>query len=154
MPRSFRELRMLSRILRGGSGSEAIRTGRFLRKHLIAAWSPWSFTLDSASHGMLLGVCSGEGCICSSACALIWFGAVRRSGSVGLHMSTFDGRSSHAPVAEFRKFLRKLKEYLKEMEVPRHVIDIIETTGSDDIHRIGTQEQQSRAPSQRCQIGR
>jgi hypothetical protein len=82
-------LRKFSLISPGGSVEEAIRIGRLFRKYTVAASAP--FKLLSGSFQALgphaaTQLCVGNAeCMCASACALIWFGAVDRWGTVGLH---------------------------------------------------------------------
>jgi hypothetical protein len=85
-------------------------------------------------------ICNGTpDCICASACALIWFGAVIREGRVGLHRPRFtDPAFSALPpdVASgtYRKALQDISQYLEEMEAPRPLIDAMVATASSEIH--------------------
>jgi len=72
----------------GGKVDEAIKMGRVVRKYLISVRAPMYSGLDRK---MFLGrICDGTpDCVCASACALIWLGAVVRDGRVGLHRPRF-----------------------------------------------------------------
>src|SRR5262249_8120296 len=87
---SFRTMTILYLLSPGGDAEEAMRIGRLLRKYLTSAWAPARF---STGEGYLPGQtfqCRGTECVCASACALIWFGAVDRFGVVGLHRPRID----------------------------------------------------------------
>src|SRR5262249_47078306 len=77
-------------------------------------------------------------CICASACALIWFGAVTRQGTVGLHRPRIDdpmfrGLSPPDASTAYRRLLERIDAYLNEMEVPKSIIESMIATGSGDI---------------------
>jgi hypothetical protein len=82
-------LRKFSLISPGGSVEEAIRIGRLFRKYAITATAPFRLLNGSfeafGPHAATLLCAEGSECVCASACALIWFGAVDRWGTVGLH---------------------------------------------------------------------
>jgi hypothetical protein len=82
-------LRKFSLISPGGSVEEAIRIGRLFRKYAVAASAPIKLANGSfhlpGPHATTPLCYGNSGCMCASACALIWFGAVDRWGSVGLH---------------------------------------------------------------------
>jgi hypothetical protein len=69
----------------GGDVNEAILIGRLFREYLITAWAPQDFSGSFLLATSPTILCRGTECVCASACALIWFGAVDRSGVVGLH---------------------------------------------------------------------
>jgi hypothetical protein len=80
---------------------------------------------------------------CASACALIWFGAVDRYGSVGLHRPRttdpyFRALDPSDGAATYRKALDSIQAYLEEMEVPKRVIELMTATGSADIKWVDT----------------
>jgi hypothetical protein len=79
----------------GGDVNEAILIGRLFRAYLITAWAPQDISDLSGSGSFFLTtyptiLCRVTECICASACALIWFGAVDRGGVVGLHRPRID----------------------------------------------------------------
>lgn len=112
----------------GGSVEEALKIGRFFRKYLLEAT-----TLSDPAP-----TCKNSNCACVSACALIWFGAVSRGGTVGVHRYTFANdafRRLSAPDAssEYRQGWANILAYLTEMEVPNSVIEAMTSTSSNDI---------------------
>src|SRR6266581_4769501 len=118
---------MITLISDGGSAYEGIRIGRLLRKYLITTY---------ASGSVLTG-CGSAGCICASACALIWFGGVQRMGIVGLHRPRLDDPDfANAPPDEatkiYRKILDDITNYLNEMEVPRTAIEAMVAASSSE----------------------
>jgi hypothetical protein len=93
-------------------------------------------------NGQIENLCRGQECICASACALMWFGAVERLGEVGLHRpSTEDPAFKALPPAEasttYRRILSSIISYLDEMEVPKPMIDAMVSTSSSEIRWVG-----------------
>jgi hypothetical protein len=143
----------------GGNVAEAIKIGRLLRKYLIRADapSPSPFAKDNGrlglgdASGRLL--CKGEGCECSSACALIWFGAPDRFGTVGLHRPRvtdpeFKSLAPSEAAKVYRHALDEIARYLDEMETPRPMIDVLLATGSSEIKWVdAAKDKLERAPS-------
>jgi hypothetical protein len=141
----------------GGNVSAAINIGRFFRKYLIAAFAPvpapdglrerpWM-----NGNGQIVNWCSGQECICASACALIWFGAVKREGEVGLHRPTTEDPSfralSPADASKiYRQILGSVTTYLDEMEVPKPMADAMVSTSSSDIKWVDSDEAGLRSP--------
>lgn len=125
----------------GGDVDEALKIGRLFRKHLISTDAPWRLPDGSTRPGACLHAGKeyyGQNCTCASACALIWFGGVVRSGTVGLHRPYInDPRFSGLPPAdasrEYRRMLDSVTVYLKEMEVPTSIIESMVNTSSGDI---------------------
>jgi hypothetical protein len=136
----------------GGSVEAAINIGRVFRKYLIWAWAP-----VEASRGRRVrpwgnaNWCSGQECICASACALIWFGAVEREGEVGLHRPTtedpaFRALSPADASSIYRKMLGRVTTYLDEMEVPKAMIDAMVDTSSSEIRWVDSDTSGLRRP--------
>jgi hypothetical protein len=127
----------------GGSAYEAIRIGRLLRKYLITTYVSGLASLR----------CASTGCICASACALIWFGGVQRMGTVGLHRPRFDDPDfANLPPEDatklYRRSLKEIEGYLEEMEAPQPIIEDMIATSSSDIHWVNSiADQLSRPPS-------
>ena len=124
----------------GGNVDEAIKIGRLFRKYMIAAWAPaeinGSFFLPGSSTKPLCN--DSSECVCASACALIWFGAQDRFGTVGLHRPrtndpTFKALSPAEASAVYRRMLDSVVRYLDEMEVPKQMIESMVATGSAEI---------------------
>jgi hypothetical protein len=67
----------------GGDVDEAMKIGRLFRKYLVHVRAPYRLTSGEEAASFMPGEC--KDCVCASACALIWFGAPERYGTVGLH---------------------------------------------------------------------
>ena len=144
--RNHRFLTTFSLLSAGGSVTEAIQIGQLFRKYLIGVDAP-SGTLDG--HWFILSVpswgervCEGPDCLCASACALLWFGAVNRGGIVGLHRPRIDDPDFAAlPPGEastvYRGALDKIAQYLREMEAPSPMVDAMVATSSSEIRWVG-----------------
>lgn len=134
----------------GGDAEEAMKIGRLVRKYLITAEAPQRtidgsfYELPSAKVGAnAQPLCSGPACVCASACALIWFGAVDRSGAVGLHRPRItDPQFTALPPGEastvYTQALQGISRYLEEMEVPRPLIDAMIETSSSEVRWVNT----------------
>ena len=111
----------------GGDAKEAMKIGRLFRRYLIKAGAPFE------------KVCgANEQCVCASACALIWFGGIQRTGRVGLHRPrTMDARFKTMAPADasvaYKGILDEISHYLEEMEAPRTAIDAMVATSSSQI---------------------
>jgi hypothetical protein len=153
----------------GGDVIEAIKIGRLLRKYYIDVLSPYHVSSDNYHllenpsdaeskndlthfHNKILSeICKGEGCICASACALIFFGAPMRSGSVGLHRPIIDDPAFKAlspteAESVYKPALTAISLYLEEMEVPKEFVEVMIATSSHGIRWI-TSENIKRSPS-------
>ena len=143
----------------GGDVGESIAIGRLFRKYLTSAWAPdassgspvLNWGVDAVGH--YTDGCSGPECICASACALIWFGAPDRLGTVGLHRPQltdpeFKSMPPDQAMGVYRRALDSISSYLGEMEAPHPMIDAMVATGSTEIRWVdaGAEELQ-RAPS-------
>ena len=96
-------------------------------------------------------LCSGPDCVCASACALIWFGGVDRSGDVGVHRPrSTDPQFTALPATEaviaYRRVLDGIETYLRDMEVPRPIIDTMVATGSAEIKWVDSIEDDLERP--------
>jgi hypothetical protein len=135
----------------GGNVVEAIKIGRLFREQLVSAWAPTSdngvpsLPADFTGPTYNTRVCHGPACICYSACALIWLGAIERTGTVGLHRPSTDAADFRAlPPQEasmiYRQWLAAKVAYMKDMEAPQPVIDaMIQTSSAEIIHVSSTQ---------------
>lgn len=137
---NYSSLATLALVSPGGDVDEALKIGRLFRKYLLSTEAPWQ--LEDGTWGLPLTdtppQCRGSDCACASACALIWFGGVDRTGTVGLHRPRindpmFRGLSPAEASTVYRQALEKIATYLDEMEAPRPIIELMITTGSDDI---------------------
>jgi hypothetical protein len=92
-------------------------------------------------------------CRCVSACALIWFGAPKRFGVVGLHRPrttdpAFRALSPEAAAKVYKGELNGIAHYLDEMEVPKPMIDAMVATSSVDVRWVDDhRDRLERAPS-------
>jgi len=126
----------------GGDVDEAIKIGQLFRKYLITAWAPIGIPPIPP---FLWKVCSGQGCTCASACALIWFGAVERHGAVGLHRPRTDDPAFKAlspadASVVFRRMLDRVTRYLEDMEAPRPMIEAMVATSSAEIRWVDSEK--------------
>lgn len=146
----------------GGLVSEAIKIGRSVRKNLILAAAPdmqyevkgdkllatyyscvGSNAVDRES-GLPFneGSVVDENCICASACALIYFAGVTRSGDALLHRSFISGVPEDMEFEEFESELAgshsMINSYLEEMRVPEWVARGIMATASDDLVKLNS----------------
>lgn len=123
----------------GGSVIEATQIGRFFRRYLIEAEAPAYINGLSFLRNINGETCAGPDCICASACALVWFGASRRMGRVGMHRPRrtdldFSALSVEAASAQYKEALRLVTNYLIEMGAPRTVVEKMVSTSSADVH--------------------
>ncbi len=149
-------LRSFLLISPGGSVEAAINIGRVFRKYLIEALAPFTsgglhYRPWGDANGQIVNWCSGQECICASACALIWFGAVEREGEVGLHRPTtedpaFRALSPAEASSIYRKMLGRVTTYLEEMEVPKPMIDAMVSTSSSEIRWVDSDTSGLRRP--------
>jgi len=133
----------------GGDVNEAIKIGRLFRKYFITAFAP--FHDGSVVSAVLNSFCKGEGCVCASSCALIYFGAPKRVGDVGLHRPVVaSSRFKDLPPGEaeqaYKPALALMTQYLEEMEVPKALIEAMLATSSSNIHWV-TGMEYLRSPS-------
>jgi hypothetical protein len=134
---------------------EALKIGKLFRRYLIIAFAPVRITsADGRERFAMPGVpeCDNGRCLCASACALIWFGAIEHWGSAGLHRPHTDDPSFKAldpPAAaeSYRRMLDAVRQYLDEMEVPRAMIEAMVATGSADLRWVTIADDLSRPPS-------
>jgi len=146
-------------VSRGGDVDEALKIGRLFRKYLISTQAQFQFPQydrrlprrldwdEAIATGVIvldlfaapdMPPCRGQDCTCASACALIWFGGVRRAGHVGVHRPQimdpmFKGLSPADASTAYRRALASIAAYLDEMEVPKSIIESMVTTSSSDI---------------------
>jgi hypothetical protein len=138
--KSWPTLTMIKLISNGGSAYEAIKIGRLIRRYLITTYVP------------RVG-CGSTGCVCASACALIWFGGIERLGVVGLHRPRIDNpdfasQSPEEATRLYRSVLYDITSYLEEMEVPRPIIEATVATSSSEIRWVDAiADHLSRPPS-------
>lgn len=131
----------------GGDAEEAMKIGRLVRKYLLTTWAPSRYADDLPFHltnpSWTVGrpveyLCQGPTCICASACGLIWFGGVDRTGQVGLHRPKitdpqFKALQPANASTVYRRVVQEISRYLEEMEAPRPLIDGMVATSSAEI---------------------
>ena len=147
----------------GGDVDESIKIGKLMRKYLLMAEAPVGHDPNTDALGLpptlSLGLpptlsnnlfsylaqdlCRGPDLVCASACALIWFGATTREGTVGVHRPhTNDPEFKNASPGDaanlYRQMIATVVHYLDEMEVPRAVNDLFTETNSSEIKWIYT----------------
>jgi hypothetical protein len=141
----------------GGDVVEAIKIGTLFRKYLVQIIGPSG---DPKIGFMNLFLSDQKNrcnqfhldCGCASACALIWFGAVHRSGVVGLHRPRIEDQLFKSlPTAEaskiYKDILASIVRYLDEMEAPKRLINAMVSTGSSEIQWIEADFELERPPS-------
>jgi hypothetical protein len=141
----------------GGDAVEAMRIGTLFRKYLITAGGP----TGNAKIGFVGPLLSRPNercsqfhldCGCASACALIWLGAVHRSGTVGLHRPRIEDQAFRSLPADdaskvYRTVLASIMAYLREMDTPDRLIEAMAATASTDIVWVGADLELARPPS-------
>jgi hypothetical protein len=155
-----RMLTVLALVSPGGNVDQAIMIGKLLRRYLITARAPERLISPAipggesrlSPGGMHMTLCEGSECVCASACALIWFGAVERQGLVGLHRPRIDDPAFKAlPPDEaakvYRRVLDDIARYLDAMEAPRPMIDAMVATGSSEIRWVDAQADHLERPA-------
>ena len=151
----------------GGDVETAMNIGRLLRKYLVTVDAPTKvvgttlppvlFAPEDAKASLLANpvdspwFCSGPDCVCASACALIWFGGVERFGDVGLHRPRTDDPRFRSlgpgdAMAVYHHELEDIVSYLREMEVPRPIIDKMVATGSSEIQWVDADDDRLKRP--------
>jgi hypothetical protein len=129
---------MLTLASSGGDANEAMRIGKIVRKSLIPTHAPFALDHGWTCNGYAPGLENNE-CDCASACFLIWVAGVYRMGNVvGIHRPYFlkeylEGLSASEAQKERSLMYEKVKSYLKDMDVPEHVINKMFDTKSDEI---------------------
>lgn len=122
----------------GGDANEAMRIGQIVRKSFISTHAPFASDYGWTCNGYPPGLIYDD-CDCASACFLIWVAGVYRMGDVlGIHRPYFlkehlDGMSASEVQEEYDLMYEKMRSYLKNMDVPEHVINKMFNTEPDDI---------------------
>lgn len=140
----------------GGDVAESIKIGRLFRRYLIMASAPLRITFPEGG-GTFSSIsdepeCESGKCTCASACALIWFGAVDRFGSVGLHRPRTDDPYFRAlgpteGAKAYHQVLDGIRQYLDQMEALEPMIEAMVATSSADIRWVTTAGDLKRPPS-------
>jgi hypothetical protein len=158
--RLFREshpvLDTFTLIFAGGNVNEAVKIGGLFRKYAIEAQAPFrlsdrSFMAFSPVDRKTPLCAEHSQCVCASACALIWLGAIERWGSVGLHRphtsdTTFKAMSPTEASNAYGRMLNIVVKYLDEMEVPKQIAETMVATGSAEIRWINSLQDNVRRP--------
>ena len=133
-----RTVNMLMLASIGGDAIEAMRIGTIVRKSFIPTHAPFALDSDFTCNGYPSGL-KDDDCDCASACFLIWVAGVYRMGNVlGIHQpyfleEYFEGLSVSEADKEYVLMYERVSSYLKNMDVPEHIIDKMFNTGSDEI---------------------
>jgi hypothetical protein len=129
---------MLTLASSGGDANEAMRIGKIVRKSFIPTHAPFALDYGWTCNGYPPGV-KDDDCDCASACFLIWVAGVYRMGNVlGIHRPYFleeslEGLSASEAQKESALMYERIKSYLKDMDVPEHVINKMFNTQSDEM---------------------
>jgi hypothetical protein len=143
---------------------EAIKIGSLFRQYLIEVEGPmgnskigFALPLGTFKHRCSEGLETGRrvfhlDCGCASACALIWFGAVRRSGVIGLHRPKIVSPEYRALPPDkatevYSQAVRDVVRYLEKMETPKPMIDAMVGTSSASVRWVTADNELQRAPS-------
>jgi hypothetical protein len=129
---------MLTLASRGGDANEAMRIGKIVRKSFIPTQAPFALDYGWTCNGYSPGL-KADDCDCASACFLIWVAGVYRMGNVvGIHRPYFseeylEGLSAPEAQKELALMYERIRSYLKDMDVPEHVINKMFNTESDEM---------------------
>ncbi len=129
---------MLALASSGGDANEAMRIGEIVRKSFIPTHAPFALDYGWTCNGYPPGL-KDDDCDCASACFLIWAAGVYRMGNVlGIHRpylleEYLEGLSASEAQEEYVLMYKKVRSYLKNMDVPEHVINQMFNTDSDEI---------------------
>ena len=126
-------------VSKGGNVAEAMKIGELVRQRLLATFAP--IVRDQLRNLQISrgDVCTGEKCICASACFLIWAAGVERLGTeIMVHRprdasGTFGSKPVAQASEQYRDTLSRIDHYLRRMEVPPNVIEMMRSTPSNDI---------------------
>ncbi|UCF49741.1 MAG: hypothetical protein JSU91_08330 [Thermoplasmatales archaeon] len=133
-----RPVNMLTLASSGGDANEAMRIGKIVRKSFIPTHAPFALDYGWTCNGYPPGLNDGD-CDCASACFLIWVAGVYRMGNVlGVHRPYFldeylEDLSESEVQKDYSLLYERIRSYLKNMDVPEHVIDEMLNTESDEI---------------------
>ena len=122
----------------GGDAIEAMQIGTIVRESFIPTQAPFALDSGFKCNGYPSGL-KEDDCDCSSACFLIWVAGVYRMGDVvGIHRPYFleeylQGLSASETQKEYDLMCEKVRSYLKNMDVPEHIINKMFNTGSGEI---------------------
>ena len=122
----------------GGDADEAMRIGKIVRKSFIPTHAPFALNSSFTCNGYPPGL-KDDDCDCSSACFLIWVAGIYRMGNVlGIHQpyfseGYFEGISASEADKEYVLMYERVSSYLKNMDVPEHIINKMFNTGSGEI---------------------
>lgn len=121
----------------GGDAIEAMRIGTIVRESFIPTHAPFSLYSGFSCNEYPLGL-KDDDCNCASACFLIWVAGVYRMGNVlGVHRPRFleeylEGLSASEAKKEYVSMYESVKSYLKNMDVPEHIINKMFYTESEE----------------------
>ena len=136
LPKRTVNMLMLASI--GGDAIEAMRIGTIVRESFIPTHAPTDLDAGFTCNGYPPGL-KDDDCDCASACFLIWVAGVYRVGDVlGIHRpyfleEYFEGLSASEVQKEYVLMYERVRSYLKNMDVPEHIINKMFNTGSDEI---------------------
>ena len=130
----------------GGDLTEAMLIGRAIRKLRLKTEVPSKRDAEAIEFYRNIRAVSPENVTCASACFYIFVGGIHRFGGVlGIHRpyvyhEQLRSMSGGEADMAFQAIRRDSDAYLKEMGVPESIIEIVNSTGSHDIHWISGAE--------------
>jgi hypothetical protein len=134
----------------GGNVIEAIKIGRLVRELSVSTQAPTAYMPDPIRPNCKFtdeeDAGRGMQCICASACTLVWFGGVMRTGaeiyihSIAYEKQTFGGASPADAGRMYRQAMNDVKAYLAEMGIDQKYANMMTETASTDVRKISAQE--------------
>ena len=136
----------------GGLVDEALNMGHLIRKGFIKTEAPLNVSGGpdgSLSHPNDNKICSGRICHCAGACFLIWASGIERSGNaLGIDRPTttstsFASLPTDRASVRYRQLMLNIAAYLRDIEIPQRVIDLMSETSSRDMHWLSYEDADS-----------
>jgi hypothetical protein len=133
-----RTVNMLMLASIGGDALEAMSIGTIVRESFIPTQAPFALNSGPKCNGYPPGL-KDDDCDCSSACFLIWVAGIYRMGDViGIHRPYFleeylEGLSASERQKEYDLIYEKIRSYMKNMDVPEHIINKMFNTAPEEI---------------------
>lgn len=136
----------------GGLPQEAMKIGRLVREKGLYTEAPATVSRSGILGGGGKALCTGEECVCASACFLIWTAGVERHGDrIGIHRPAADF-GGHKPgfaaelyyeaalMPRLLALLADLRGYLGDMQVPERYINRMTRARRADTYWLSAEE--------------
>jgi hypothetical protein len=132
----------------GGNVAEAIKIGRLVRELGVYTQAPTAYMPNPENpscHFDEQEVGKKVPCICASACTLIWFGGVLRTGaeiyihSIAYERNMFGAVSPAEAGRMYKQAMDEVKGYLAEMSIDAKYAKLMTETGSIELQKIRPQ---------------